>query len=365
MLKILAASSIVTLSTALTPEQRVASSTALTPEQRVASLNEGNPYATFDVSMINPENKGGCYTPPPLTTLIDSAKTTKLSFTQQELDHARSGNPSIDWRDHGAVGPVQQQHPYGTCWAFSMTAVTEAVNVIQGKNKYQKLSEQQTISCVDPKSSGDNADVLWSWNLHNTGGKYQTDEMYPYNRTCNFFREQQLAPDGTEDGYKGTCNLPGPPPYAPCPPCAGVARKDGTPACNIDKSKGWSKASVQGWGFVSPHGLNADPQEPYDVTRMVAALIKYGPAQIGIDASCVEGYKSGIITNCTSRNVDHAVAIIGAGTSTSGIDYWIVRNSWNSTFGMDGYFKVQRDTNQMGLFGGYYGCYDKDCMIDP
>ena len=46
MLKILAASSIVTLST------------ALTPDQRVASLNEGNPYATFDVSMINPENKG-------------------------------------------------------------------------------------------------------------------------------------------------------------------------------------------------------------------------------------------------------------------------------------------------------------------
>jgi hypothetical protein len=32
---------------------------------------------------------------------------------------------------------------------------------------------------------------------------------------------------------------------------------------------------------------------------MVAALVKYGPAQIGIDASCLMGYTGGIITNCT------------------------------------------------------------------
>ena len=158
--------------------------------------------------------------------------------------------------------------------------------------------------------------------------------------------------------------------YAPCPPCPGVERKDGTPACLLDESKGFSDASVQGWGFIAPHGMdgatgpNVAPGAPHDVTRMVAALQKYGPAQIGIDASCVEGYTSGIITNCTSRNVDHAVAIVGAGTA-KGIDYWLVRNSWNTTFGEEGYFRVQRDTQQMGIFGGYFGCYDKDCMVDP
>ena len=112
---------------------------------------------------------------------------------------------------------------------------------------------------------------------------------------------------------------------------------------------------MQGWGFIAPHGevspsgTGSTPTPPLsDVTRMVAALQKYGPAQIGIDASCVSGYTGGIITNCTSRNVDHAVAIVGAGTDAKiGVDYWIVRNSWNTTFGEDGYFRVQRDTNQM------------------
>jgi hypothetical protein len=40
-----------------------------------------------------------------------------------------------------------------------MTAVTEAVSVIQGKNKFEKLSEQMTVSCVPATATGDNSDV--------------------------------------------------------------------------------------------------------------------------------------------------------------------------------------------------------------
>ena len=340
----------------------------------IAKRTAENPYATYSVDALKAsQHKGACYSAPPPVELAAAAARSPLTFSEEELRHAASASVSVDWRAHGAVGPIQQQHPYGTCWAFSMTAVTEAISVIQGKNAYEKLSEQMTISCVPPTACGDNSDVLWEWALGATGGKYQTEEVYPYNRTCNFFREQQLAPDGTNDGYPGTCNLPGNPPYAPCPPCPGVQRKDGTPPCNLDESKGFSNADVQGWGSVSPHGVDVDAESahanagaPFDVTRMVAAVLKYGPAQIGIDASCIEGYTGGIITNCTSHNVDHAVAIVGAETdAATGIAYWIVRNSWNTTFGQEGYFKVQRDTQQMGIFGGYFGCYDKNCMIAP
>lgn len=73
-----------------------------------------------------------------------------------------------------------------------------------------------------------------------------------------------------------------------------------------------------------------------------------------------------LITLRTVSQQDHAVTIVGADTDPSTkIDYWLVRNSWNTTFGEGGYFRVQRDTFQMGIFGGYYGCYDKGCVVDP
>ena len=161
---------------------------------RVAELNAGNPHATFSVEVISPHHKGGCYRAPSSLSTDEGA----LSFTADEL-RAAEGAVAIDWREHGAVGPVQQQHPFGTCWAFSMTAVTEAVNVIQGGNAFEKLSEQMTVSCVPAAATGDNSDVLWSWALANTGGKYQTEAVYAYNRTCNSYRETQVSNAATAD----------------------------------------------------------------------------------------------------------------------------------------------------------------------
>ena len=243
-------------------------------EKHILQRNAEEPFATFSVDAFRPEQVGGCYKPSSNAMELTTEQSTRFSFTDEELLAAK-GPVSIDWRKHGAVGPVQQQHPFGTCWAFSMIAVTEAVNVIQGKKPFQKLSEQMVVSCVPEVACGDNSDVLWSWAYHNTGGKYQKEEDYPYNRTCNFFRETQLAPDGTPDGYPGICK-----PGHPCPPCPGISRQDGTPPCKIDESKGFSTASVQGWGMITPHGRRLSTGgSPLDVTRMVAALQKYGPAQ--------------------------------------------------------------------------------------
>jgi hypothetical protein len=124
-------------------------------------------------------------------------------------------------------------------------------------------------------------------------------------------------------------------------------------------SSKFSKASVQGWGFI-PYGPNGNSD------KVVAALSKYGPCQIGIDASCLSGYSSGVIKNCTSANTDHAVTIVGADTDASGTDYFIVKNSWNTTFGESGYFRVARNTPtpQMGISGAYCGCFDKYCRVN-
>ena len=68
--------------------------------------------------------------------------------------------------------------------------------------------------------------------------------------------------------------------------------------------------------------------------------------QIKSDATCLFGYKKGVISNCTGKSVDHATLLVGAGsqpptpTATAApvvkganMPYWIVKNSWGPGFG--------------------------------
>merc|ERR1712086_901118 len=77
-----------------------------------------------------------------------------------------------------------------------------------------------------------------------------------------------------------------------------------------------------------------------DEDQIAAALVRYGPLAISINAteSLFHFYRSGILTpteeNC-SPVPNHGVNIVGYGTDPSGVQYWIVRNSWNKYWGED------------------------------
>ena len=48
---------------------------------------------------------------------------------------------------------------------------------------------------------------------------------------------------------------------------------------------------------------------------------------MGVDATCFHGYHSGVIRNCTSKGVDHAVLMVAAGASEAGVNYFTIKNS--------------------------------------
>jgi C1A family cysteine protease len=75
---------------------------------------------------------------------------------------------------------------------------------------------------------------------------------------------------------------------------------------------------------------------------MKTALAK-NPLSVSIEAdrAVFQSYSSGIFNSATcGTTLDHAVMIVGWGTSAAGTEYWTMRNSWGTTWGERGYMRV-------------------------
>jgi len=75
---------------------------------------------------------------------------------------------------------------------------------------------------------------------------------------------------------------------------------------------------------------------------MMYALTKQ-PVSVGVDTSSrnFQLYKSGVFTSNTGTNLDHGVLAVGYG-SENGKDYYLVKNSWGTSWGEGGYIKLGR-----------------------
>jgi len=212
----------------------------------------------------------------------------------------------IDWRTEGAVNKPFDQAWCGSCWACSAALAIESAHFMK-HGVLPKLSEQQLMSCswnatsnADGNQACDGGDSAlgMEWYVNSNGGKVATEDSYPYIMA---------------DGY-----------------------------CKTD---GLTTGAVMTNWTVLPSG---------DEDVMLQALATYGPMSISIDAShdSFGSYSSGVYDEpaCSSTNLDHAVAVIGAGVDEeSGKPYWLVQNSWSDNWGDDGYIRMVRGKNMCGI----------------
>jgi len=218
---------------------------------------------------------------------------------------AASGT-DIDWSTKGAVTPIKNQGQYGTCWSFGSTGIMEGMSVVQGGNVLESLSEQELIDCS---------------NCYGYVGCTLSDYYIP----------NHYAPV-TEDSY-------------PYKGSGGTCRRS---SASLSHSKA---ASV----VCEPNGANNNQD------AVLADLVQYGPGGYLVGSDCLDSYSHGIISNCplAAGSIDHATLLVGAGEE-NGVEYFKVKNSWGTSHGEAGYFRVKRNTNppQLGSPGGIFGVYD-------
>lgn len=216
---------------------------------------------------------------------------TASSFTDIDLTNLPT---SVDWRDKGVVNKVKDQSACGSCWAFSTTSVFESHIAIQ-TGKLFNLAEQQLVDCVqNPNHCG------------GTGGcEGATQELgFDYYHTIGGAIENA--------NYRYTA-------------------RDGT----CQDSKFPKVASIDGYRQLKINDYN----------DLLQTLATEGPVSISVDASSWSFYSGGILNyNDCGSTIDHAVVAVGYGEE-NGKKYWIVRNSWGSGWGENGYIRIARENS--------------------
>ena len=87
-----------------------------------------------------------------------------------------------------------------------------------------------------------------------------------------------------------------------------------------------------------------------NMSVLYEAIATVGPISVALDAEYdFQMYSSGIFesTACSSEQLDHAVLAVGYGVSASGKKYLIIKNSWDTVWGMDGYIYFSTDIDDM------------------
>ncbi|XP_036422410.1 digestive cysteine proteinase 1-like [Colossoma macropomum] len=207
---------------------------------------------------------------------------------------------SLDWRLYGAVTPVKDQAVCGSCWSFATTGALEGALFLK-TGEQVILSQQMLVDCT--------------WGFGNNG----CDGGEEWRAYEWIMKHGGISTAESYGGYTGMNGL-----------------------CHYNSSS--LTARVRSYTNVTSG----------DVEALKAALFKNGPTAVSIDAShrSFTFYSNGVYYEPACKNgtddLDHAVLAVGYGVLDNQ-PYWLVKNSWSTYWGNDGYVLMSMKDNNCGV----------------
>jgi len=212
--------------------------------------------------------------------------------THSRSHQTKMADPALDWRTKGAVTGVKDQGQCGSCWAFSAVGSIEGSLAIKS-GSLQSFSEQQLVDCAGSYGNYGCQGGLMDYAFEYVIAKgITTEALYPYK-----------AVDGTCKKFTAS-------------------------------------------GHISSY---VDVKSGSETALMTA--VNLGPVSIAIEAdkSVFQFYAGGVFdSTACGVTLDHGVLVVGYGTD-AGKQYWIVKNSWGTSWGESGYIRMIRNKNECGL----------------
>ena len=210
------------------------------------------------------------------------------------------------------VSPVKHQGKCNSSVAFAtMGAIETCFSKVTGT--LGDLSEQQLIDCGFGHRGangckGASLDSYLDW-LVRSRVSLVTEETYPYR-----FTDPSLT-------------------------CPGDLDKAPSPRAQIIS-------------YFAPDNVTED--------QLAALVVRHGAIIAGVAANNkFQDYEGGIFAGCVSgiSYHDHAVLVVGYGTTEEGEDYWLVKNSWGVRWGEEGFMRLKRGVNMCGI-GSHIACVE-------
>lgn len=223
----------------------------------------------------------------------------------------------VDWRQTfpSVVAPVRNQGRCGDCWAHATVETAESHWAIKNGMLWT-LSQQQVSECTkDPRACGGTGGCQGA--TYELG--WEMMKLASDNGVTNTIASEWVYPFTSWGGKWSPDN------------CHDVPKAEGT------------TVKVTGYKHVG----DLSGVDTATTLEMMDAVANVGP--LGLSVAAVpwihNHYESGVFDDCTYPiEIDHAVVLDGYGTDEeTGMDYWLVRNSWSPAWGEDGYIRIKRE----------------------